>query len=270
MKRYYLRLVVALLIVIVVNTISYAQSTFAPFPENPVDGQEALQIPFVDLSIRQANSGSETAFSLQLLLLLTVISLAPAILILLTSFLRISIVLSFVQQALGLQQIPPRQVLLGLSVFLTIFIMWPIISEINSTAIQPLTSGEYTFQEAYPRFITPLREFMFTQMQNSPQNIRLFMRLSNLESPQTLADIPTYVLIPSFVLFELTTAFKMGILIFIPFIIIDIVVASITMSMGMIMLPPIMISLPLKLVLFVLVDGWGLLIQQLILSFGGR
>ena len=247
----------------------FAQSTFATPPTEAVTGQEPLQIPFVDLSVRAPNSGAETALSLQLLLLLSVISLAPAILLLLTSFLRISIVLAFIQQALGLQQTPPRQVLLGLSVFITLFIMWPVVSEINTQAIQPMTRGEYSLEEAYPHFINPLRQFMFRQMQNSPENIRLFMRLSNVSAPQTLADIPTYVLIPSFVLNELTIAFKMGVLIFIPFIIIDIVVASITMSMGMIMLPPIIISLPLKLALFVLADGWSLLTQQLILSFGG-
>lgn len=266
----YKQLIFISLLIFGMSIFAYAQSTFAPAPNNPNVGQESLQIPFVDLTVRAPNSGAETAFTLQILLLLTVISLAPAILLLLTSFLRISIVLSFIQQALGLQQIPPRQVLLGLAVFMTLFIMWPIVGEINREAIQPLSQGEYTITEAYPHFISPLRQFMFGQMQNSPENIRLFMRLSNLTAPQTLADIPTYVLIPAFVLFELTTAFKMGVLIFIPFIIIDIIVASITMSMGMIMLPPIMISLPLKLALFVLVDGWGLLIQQLVLSFGGR
>lgn len=268
-KKYYLTIILFILVMSKVPLL-FAQSTFAPAPQTAVEGQEPLQIPFVDLSIRPPTSGAETSFSLQLLLLLTVISMAPAILLLLTSFLRISIVLSFVQQALGLQQVPPRQVVLGLALFLTIFIMWPIFSEINQQAIQPLSEGNITFQESYPRFIGPLRQFMFRQMQNSPDNIRLFMRLSNLENPNSLADIPTFVLIPSFVLHELTIAFKMGVLIFIPFIIIDVVVASITMSMGMIMLPPIMISLPLKLALFVLVDGWGLLIQQLIMSFGGR
>lgn len=248
----------------------FAQSSFVPAPDTAVSGQEALQIPFVNLDIRAPNSGAETSLSLQLLLLLTVLSMAPAILLLLTSFLRISIVLSFVQQALGLQQVPPRQIILGLALFLTIFVMWPVFTDINTNAVQPLSNGEISFEEAYTNFMGPLRAFMFRQMQSSPDNIRLFMRMTNLPSPDSLADIPTYVLIPSFVLFELAIAFKMGVLIFIPFIIIDVVVASITMSMGMIMLPPVMISLPLKLALFVLVDGWGLLIQQLVLSFGER
>lgn len=247
-----------------------AQSTFAPAPANPTPGQAALQIPFVDLSVRPPRSGSEVAVSLQLLLLLTVLTLSPAILVLMTSFLRITIVLSFVQQALGLQQIPPRQVVVGIAVFLSIFIMWPVFQKVNTNAVQPLTAGTITTQEAFTQFMLPFREFMYRQMQEDPKNIQLFMRMSQLPAPATLADVPSYVLIPAFVLYELTIAFKMGILLFIPFVIIDIVVASVTMSMGMIMLPPVMISLPLKLVLFILVDGWGLLVQQLILSFGGR
>lgn len=231
---------------------------------------EALEIPFVNIGVRNAQDGAEVAFSIQLLLLLAVLSLSPAILILMTSFLRITIVLSFVQQALGTQQIPPRQILIGLAIFLTIFIMWPVFQEINQNAIQPLANGTYTVSEAYPEFITPLRVFMYRQMQNDPNNIRLFMRMSGLDAPQTLADVPSHVLIPAYVLHELVLAFKMSILLFIPFVIVDIVVASITMSMGMILLPPILVSLPIKLALFVLVNGWELLMQQLILSFGAR
>ncbi len=254
----------------VVGGIGFSQSEFAPTPRAPTPGQESLQIPFINLDIRSPENGSEIALSLQLLLLLTVLSLSPAILMLMTSFLRIVIVLSFVQQAVGLQQVPPRQVLVGIAVFLTLFIMWPVFHQINTDAIQPLTKGEINIQEAYPKFMSPMRQFMYRQMENDPTNIRLFMRLSNLPSPETLADVPSYVLIPSYILYELSVAFKMGVLLFVPFVIIDIIIASITMSMGMIMLPPIMISLPVKLALFVLVDGWNLLVQQLILGFGGR
>ncbi|MCL2801687.1 MAG: flagellar type III secretion system pore protein FliP [Treponema sp.] len=224
-------------------------------------------IPFIDLTVRNPSSGQEVAFSLQLLLLLTVLSLAPSIIILMTSFLRVSIVLDFIKRALSLQQVPPNQVLLGIALFLTVFIMWPTFSTIYTNSIQPLAAGELSVENAYREAEAPLRIFMFNQMRNNPENIRLFMAMRQLDTPDTLADIPTYVLIPAFILNELTVAFKIGILLFIPFIVIDMVVASTLMSMGMIMLPPIMISMPFKLVLFILVDGWGLLTQQLVRSF---
>ncbi len=263
-------MVLLMLLMSMVDKVAFAQSTFAPAPQNPTPGQEALQIPFVDFSVRPPQTGSEVATALQVLFLLTVLTLSPAILVLMTSFLRISIVLSFIQQALGLQQVPPRQVIIGIALFLSIFIMWPVFQQVNTSAIQPLSKGEINAREAFTSFMKPFRTFMYKQMQGNPQNIKLFMRMSRLPAPKTLADVPSYVLIPAYVLYELTIAFKMGILLFIPFVIIDIVVASVTMSMGMIMLPPIMISLPIKLVLFVLVDGWSLIVEQLILSFGGR
>ena len=224
-------------------------------------------IPFVDLTIRNPQNSREVAFSVQLLLLLTVLSLAPSILILMTSFLRISIVLDFIKRALSLQQVPPNQVLLGISFFMTIFIMWPTLDQINRTALTPLTEGRVSVTEAYRAGEVPLRLFMYRQMEANPENIRLFMSLRGLEKPATLADVPTYVLIPAFILNELTVAFKIGIYLYIPFIIIDMVVASTLMSMGMIMLPPVMISMPFKLILFILVDGWNLMTRQLVLSF---
>ncbi|MDR0399690.1 MAG: flagellar type III secretion system pore protein FliP [Treponema sp.] len=224
-------------------------------------------VPFIDLSVRNPQTGQEAAFSLQLLLLLTVLSLAPSLIILVTSFLRISIVLDFIKRALSLQQVPPNQVLLGISLFMTVFIMWPTFETIYANSIRPLSEGELSVQEAYREAEAPLRLFMYRQMAGKPENIRLFMAMRGLERPETLADVPTYVLIPAFILNELTVAFKIGILLFIPFIIIDMVVASILMSMGMIMLPPVMISMPFKLILFVLVDGWGLLTDQLVHSF---
>ncbi|MFA6505398.1 MAG: flagellar type III secretion system pore protein FliP [Treponemataceae bacterium] len=229
-------------------------------PSDPV-------IPFVDLSIRQPRNGREVAFSLQLLLLLTVLSLAPSIFIIMTSFLRISIVLDFVKRALSLQQVPPNQVLLGISLFLTLFIMWPTFDGMYQKSFKPLSEGKIGVEEAYREAERPMRIFMFNQMRKSPDNIRLFMSMRGLPKPNTLADVPTYVLIPAFILNELTVAFKIGILLYIPFIVIDMVVASVLMSMGMIMLPPVMISMPFKLILFILVDGWGLLTQQLIKSF---
>ncbi|MDR0760053.1 MAG: flagellar type III secretion system pore protein FliP [Treponema sp.] len=224
-------------------------------------------IPFVDLTIRNPESGQEVAFSLQLLLLVTILSLAPSIIVLMTSFLRISIVLDFIKRALSLQQVPPNQVILGISLFLTAFIMWPTITAVYENAFQPLAAGEISVETAYREAEAPMRIFMYRQMQGNPENIRLFMAMRGLDRPDTLADVPTYVLIPAFILNELTVAFKIGIVLFIPFIVIDMVVASALMSMGMIMLPPVMISMPFKLILFILVDGWGLLTDQLVRSF---
>ena len=244
------------------------------FPDRAVQGTTNLiappgppAIPFIDLTIRNPQGGQEVAFSLQLLLLLTVLSLAPSIIILMTSFLRVSIVLDFIKRALSLQQVPPNQVILGISLFLTVFIMWPTFSAIYTNSVQPLSAGTLSVENAYREAEAPLRVFMYRQMSSRPENIRLFMAMRGLDRPNTLADVPTYVLIPAFILNELTVAFKIGILLFIPFIVIDFVVASALMSMGMIMLPPVMISMPFKLVLFILVDGWGLLTDQLVRSF---
>lgn len=236
---------------------------------NPLAGEEGLQIPFLDLQLRGPDGGGEVAFSLQLLLMLAVLSLAPSIIIIATSFLRIAIVLDFVKRALSLQQVPPTQVLMGIALFMTVFIMWPTLTEIHENAYVPLRDGEIGLDAAYSRFEGPLRIFMFRQMQGDSRSVELFMRLASLDRPETLADVPTYVLIPAFILNELSIAFKIGILLFIPFIVVDMVVASVLMSMGMIMLPPVMISLPFKLILFVLVDGWNLIVLQLVQSFGG-
>jgi flagellar biosynthetic protein FliP len=230
-------------------------------------GQPSFTVPFIDLSIRQPTTNQEVSFSLQLLLLLSILSLAPSLIIIMTSFLRVAIVFDFIKRALSLQQVPPNQVIMGIALFLTIFIMWPTFNEIYTEAYVPFSRGEMGLEQAYRNTEQPLRLFMYRQMRTRPENIRLFMRLSNLERPRTLADVPTHVLIPAFILHELTVAFKIGILLFIPFIIIDMVVASTLMSMGMIMLPPVMISMPFKLILFVLVDGWGLITEQIVASF---
>jgi flagellar biosynthetic protein FliP len=244
------------------------------FPDRAVQGTMNLNappsppvIPFIDLTVRNPQGGQEVAFSLQLLLLLTVLSLAPSIIILMTSFLRVSIVLDFIKRALSLQQVPPNQVILGISLFLTVLIMWPTFSAIYTNAVQPLSAGDLSVENAYREAEAPLRVFMYRQMSSRPENIRLFMAMRGLDRPNTLADVPTYVLIPAFILNELTVAFKIGIMLFIPFIVIDMVVASALMSMGMIMLPPVMISMPFKLILFILVNGWELLTEQLVRSF---
>ncbi len=269
-------LVVAGLFFLVISGTAFSQSvrndgagTLGEPLLAPATGEEGLQIPFVDLQLRGPDGGGEVAFSLRLLLMLAVLSLAPSIIIIMTSFLRIAIVLDFVKRALSLQQVPPTQVLLGIALFMTIFIMWPTFTQIYDDAYVPLRDNEIGIDEAYSQFERPMRVFMFRQMEADPSSVALFMRMADLPRPVSLADVPTYVLIPSFVLHELTVAFKIGILLFIPFIIVDMVVASTLMSMGMIMLPPIMISLPFKLILFVLVDGWNLIVQQLVGSFGG-
>jgi flagellar biosynthetic protein FliP len=253
---------------------SPARAQTEPFPDLAVQGTMNIPtpppppaVPFIDLTVRNPVNGQEVAFSLQILLLLTVLSLAPSIIILMTSFLRISIVLDFIKRALSLQQVPPNQVLMGIALFLTVFIMWPTFSAIYANSVQPMAAGEISVEAAYREAEAPLRVFMYRQMGNRYDNIRLFMAMRDLDKPNSLADVPTYVLIPAFILNELTVAFKIGILLFIPFIVIDMVVASALMSMGMIMLPPVMISMPFKLILFILVDGWGLLTNQMIRSF---
>jgi flagellar biosynthetic protein FliP len=246
----------------------------ASSPFTPAQGTTALPtpppppaVPFIDFTVRNPESGQEVAFSLQLLLLLTVLSLAPSILNLTASFLRIARVLDFIKRALSLQQVPPNQVIMGIALFLTVFIMWPTFSTIYDNSIKPLAAGETSVETAYREAEAPLRVFMFRQMGGRFENIRLFMAMRGLDRPNTPDDVPTYVLVPAFILSELTVAFKIGILLFIPFIVIDMVVASALMSMGMIMLPPVMISMPFKLILFVLVDGWALLTDQLVRSF---
>ncbi|MBN1836541.1 MAG: flagellar type III secretion system pore protein FliP [Spirochaetales bacterium] len=228
---------------------------------------QGLGFPYLDLNLREAQSSREVVISIQLLLLLAVLTLAPSFLVLMTSFLRIAIVFDFIKRALSLQQVPPNQILMGLALFLTVFIMWPTLTTIYDQAFRPFADGEIGIEELYRNAESPLRIFMYRQLQGDAQNIRLFMRMRDLPKPNSLADVPTEVLIPAFVLHELTVAFKIGILLFIPFIIIDMVVASTLMSMGMIMLPPVMISLPFKLIVFVLVDGWSLLTLQLVRSF---
>ena len=194
---------------------------------------------------------------------MTVLTLAPSLLILLTCFLRFSIVLDFIKRALSLQQVPPTMVLQGIAFFMTIFVMWPVFTQIYEKSYKPLSDGQITIEQAYQEASSPVRLFMYGQMADDTSYISMFMSMSHLERPKTLADVPTYVLIPAYILHELTVAFKIGILLYIPFIVIDMVVASILMSMGMMMLPPVQISMPFKLMLFVLVDGWGLLTQQL-------
>ena len=225
-----------------------------------------VQIPNVAIQITEPQTGKEVAFSVRLLLILTILTIAPSILLLVTCFLRFSIVLDFIKRSLSLQQVPPTAILQGIAAFMTLFVMWPTFTTMYEKAYKPLSDGQIGIEQAYKEAEAPIREFMFTQMSDDTTYIKLFMNMSKMDKPQTPADVPTYILIPSYILHELTVAFKIGVYLYIPFIIIDMVVASILMAMGMMMLPPVQISMPFKLILFVLVDGWGLLTNQLFIS----
>ena len=224
-------------------------------------------LPDIHLSFGNGNpEPSQVAMTVELFLLLTVLSLAPAILVMMTSFTRIVVVLSFLRQALGTAQVPPNQVLIGLSLFLTFFIMAPVWQTMNRTAITPYLDKRIGSDEALARGMAPVREFMFRQVRK--KDLAMFERIAHLpETPKTREEIPTYVLIPAFVVSELSTAFEMGFMIYLPFLILDVVVSSVLMSMGMMMLPPTVVSLPFKILLFVLVDGWNLIIGSLVQSF---
>ncbi len=228
---------------------------------------EPFQLPNVSLQIGGEGDNPQQNLStvLQLILILTILTLAPAILILLTSFVRIVVVLGFIRTSLATQQMPPNQVLIGLALFLTFFVMAPTLQEVNSQGLQPYLKGQVNEQVAFEKGMEPLSQFMFKQTRE--KDLALFVKLSKMERPRNFGDIPNYVLIPAFVISELKTAFQIGFIIFIPFLVIDMVVASALMSMGMMMLPPMMISLPFKILLFVLVDGWNLVVQSLIMSF---
>lgn len=227
---------------------------------------QGVTIPNINMSLKTTDNPEEVVSAIQIILLLTVLTLAPAILILMTSFTRIIVVFSFLRQALGTQQMPPNQMLVGLSLFLTFFIMQPVFNTINEKALTPYMDGAIGQKKAMDEALLPLRKFMFSQTRAS--DLSLFVRLSRMEKPKTRADVPTAVLIPSFIISELKTAFQIGFIIYLPFLVIDMVIASVLMALGMMMLPPIVISLPFKIMIFVLVDGWGLIVGSMVKSFG--
>ena len=239
------------LLLCLIPAVSLAQDKF-PFPKIGVD-------------VGKATKPEEVAVTLQILFLMTILSLAPALLILTTAFTRIVIVLHFVKQAIGLQTVPPSQVLVGIAMFLTFFIMAPTWNEVNSKGLQPYLKAEITLDQAYNRGVEPVREFMFKHTRE--EDLELFAKLADIKKPNNRNEVPTYVIIPAFAISELRIGFQIGFVLFIPFLIIDLVVTSILMSMGMMMLPPIIISLPFKLLLFVLVDGWHLVVESLMKSF---
>ena len=225
----------------------------------------AQSLPKVSISVDKSNSPQDLSVTLQILLFMTVLTLAPAIIILVTSFVRIVVVFAFLRQAIGTNQMPPNQLIIGLALILTAFIMAPTIERVNQTAIQPYMKAEMNQQQAYDIGIKPIRDFMLRQVRE--KDLALFVSMSHLPQPKTADDIPTYVLVPGYVISELRIAFQIGFILYIPFLIIDMVVASVLMSMGMLMLPPIMVSLPFKILLFVLVDGWYLIVKSLVESF---
>ena len=227
--------------------------------------QAQTPIPSINISVGRANSPAEVATTLQILVMLTVLTLAPAILIMTTSFTRIIIVLGFIRQALGTNQSPPTQVLVGLGLFLTFFIMEPVWSDVHKNAFRPYIDKRLTQDKALERAAIPVKAFM--QKFIREKDLALFMRIAKVPRPRTINDVPIHVVIPAFIISELKTAFQIGFLLYVPFLVVDLVVSSVLMAMGMMMLPPIMISLPLKLMLFVLVDGWNLIVGSLVESF---
>ncbi len=218
-------------------------------------------------NVEPATSPQEVSSSIQILLILTVLSLAPSIIIMMTSFTRIIIVLSFLRNALGTQQMPPNQVLIGLALFLSLFIMTPVINDINTQAYEPFNKGTITQQQALDKSSQVIKGFMLRQFGSNQNDLKFFVGLAKIKTPVKPEDLPLTVVIPAFIINELTIAFKIGFLIFIPFLVIDMVVSSTLMSMGMMMLPPVMISLPFKILLFIMVDGWTLITKTLVTSF---
>ncbi len=225
----------------------------------------AVNVPTVSIGIEGTDEPAKVATALEIVALLTVLSVAPALLLMVTSFTRLVVAFGFVRLALGTQQMPPNQVLVGLAMFLTFFIMQPVWENANKTAVQPYLHEEINIKEAFSRLQEPFREFMFAQTREA--DLALFVRLAKLAEPDNRQAVPTHVLIPAFMISELRTAFEIGFILYIPFLIIDMVISSVLLSMGMMMLPPILISLPFKLLLFVLVDGWNLIVMSLVKSF---
>ncbi|GAA0178071.1 flagellar type III secretion system pore protein FliP [Clostridium sediminicola] len=242
--------VVLATLILIVSTIAFA---------------DPIAIPKIGIDLGEASSPTETMDSVTLLFLLTVLTLAPSILILMTSFTRIIVVFSFLRNALGTQQSPPNQILIGLALFLTFFIMGPVYTEVMNDAVNPYLEEKISQEEAIEIGSKPLKEFMLKQTRE--KDLALFIKLSDSEVPAEAIETSFNVLVPAFVISELKTAFQIGFLLFIPFVVIDLVVASILMSMGMFMLSPVMISLPFKVLLFVMVDGWHLIVKSLVESF---
>lgn len=266
--------VVVFIIVLCCNSQVMATSIFDTDDDNDsteslldTDDTSLLSPLSLNLTLDSNEDAGALSGTLQMLLVITVISLAPSILVMMTSFTRIIVVLHFVRTAMGLTSTPPNNVLIGLSLFLTLFIMSPVFARVNTEAVEPYAEGEMTQQEFLTAAMNPMRDFMINQVQNRDEDVQLFLDIAGVEEVNSWDDVPTEVLIPAFIIEELRSAFIIGFLIYIPFIIIDMVVASTLMSMGMMMLPPTTISMPFKVLLFIMADGWNLIIGQLVQSF---
>ncbi|MBK7104434.1 MAG: flagellar type III secretion system pore protein FliP [Ignavibacteriae bacterium] len=249
MKKYLLILVFA------ISLFSFEENLFA-------QSSQTIAIPNIGVNVGSSDKPEDLAVTLQLLLLLTILSLAPSIIIMTTSFLRIIIVFNFLKTALGTQQMPPNQLLSGVALFITFFVMAPTWNEFNEKALQPYLDKKITVEEAYTKGIEPISTFMLRNTR--PEELKFFIQLADIKQPKNHKDLPIHVLIPAFVLSELRAGFIIGFFLFIPFVMVDMIVSSILMSMGMMMLPPMMISMPFKILLFVLVDGWSLVIGSIV------
>jgi len=277
-----LKIIVSLTVLSIISCISnvYAQQQDPANPRGRVNledstGIDRIQrqatpfpIPAITIQVDPARERGQIGTALQVLVLLTILSLAPSILIMLTSFTRILIILSFVRRALGTQQEPSNQILIGLALFITFFTMSPVIDQVYQNAAKPFIERDIDYVEGYNRAIEPIREFMFKHTRKT--DLALFAGMEGAEKPKTKDDFSTIALVPAFITSELRTAFQMGVVIYLPFLVVDLVIASLLMSMGMMMLPPVMISLPFKILLFVLVDGWNLVIKSIVISLGGN
>lgn len=247
--------IVSIIFIVTLASNSYPQQTQSlSFP-----------IPKVDVQIGNSNNAKDVSVTLQILLLMTILALAPSIMIMTTAYLRIIIVFHFLKSALGTQQMPPGQLLAGVALFITFFVMAPTWNKVNDVALKPLMEEKISTEEAYNKGIEPIREFMFKNVRE--EDLGLFISLANMKRPNNRNELPTYIVIPAFVLSELRTGFIIGFFLFIPFLIVDMIISSILMSMGMMMLPPMLVSLPFKILLFILVDGWNLIVGSVVRSF---
>ncbi|NLX77367.1 MAG: flagellar type III secretion system pore protein FliP [Clostridiaceae bacterium] len=247
-------ILVILLLTVASGIIAYAQT--------------GITISDEGITINTSDDPEDVTNSIKLLLYLTVLSILPSIIIMMTSFTRIIVILSFLRNAMGTQQMPPNQVLIGLALFLTFFIMSPVLTDLNEQALKPFSENEITLEEAIDNASDIMKDFMLNKAKVREKDLALFANIAGVEQPDDINDLPMKVVIPAFMISELTIAFKVGFMLYIPFLIIDMVVASTLMSMGMMMLPPVMISLPFKILLFLLVDGWNLVVGTIIQSFG--
>jgi len=251
--------------VLAVPALVEAQQNAQNQAANQNQNQQQVQIPRIDLNITPVDGKEDYSVAIQVLILLTILSFGPAFVTMMTSFTRLIVVFSFMRLALGTQQSPPNQVLIGLALFLTIYLMAPVFNDINQQAIQPYLEDEITQQEALNQGAIPLKEFMMKQTRE--KDLLLFMDLAGVEPIANVAEMPLYIVVPSFVISELRIAFQIGFLIYLPFLVVDLVVASILLAMGIIFLPPVLVSLPFKILIFVLTDGWYLLVESMMQSF---